>query len=65
MPRFSSPETISAAQNRQQLSEAFRYVMDLTQGESELLAVYDEVLEVIDEVLNRDPTAQVGDTVES
>jgi hypothetical protein len=65
LPRFSSPETISAAQNRQQLSEAFRYVMDLTQGESELVAVYDEVLEVIDEALNREPTAQVGDTVES
>jgi hypothetical protein len=39
--------------------------MDLTQGESELVAVYDEVLEVIDEALNREPTAQVGDTVES
>ena len=65
LPRFFSPETISAAENRQQVSEAFRYLMDLTQGESELLAVYDEVLEVIEEALDRDATVPEGDSIGS
>jgi len=66
LPRFSSPETITAAQNRQQVSDASRYVMDLTQGESELLAVYDEVLDVIEKALGGfgEPT-ESGDTVKS
>jgi hypothetical protein len=52
-PSFAPPEILSAPQRRQQVSEAHAYVMDLTRGETELIAVYDEALTLIAQALGR------------
>jgi hypothetical protein len=59
-PRFAAPENLDARQRRQQVADAYDYVLDLTQGESDLLAVFDEALDVIGAALGREALPRPG-----
>jgi hypothetical protein len=53
-PRFSVPQGLTPFQNRQQLDEAYEYMTSLTRDESELLAVFDQALDIITTRRDRD-----------
>jgi hypothetical protein len=46
-PRFQGPGTLSSAQNREQVADAYQYVASIARAEAELLSVFDQALEVI------------------
>lgn len=52
-PRFTSSQGLAPGQARAQVDEAYEYVSGLSQDESQLIAVYDQALEMV--ALHRTP----------
>jgi hypothetical protein len=46
-PRFSSPDALTEAQNRDQIEQAHEFVTALSRDEAELLTVFNQALELI------------------